>query len=77
MITPTTDDAIQPGNYVRHRTWTPEFVGTVVSIFDTGDLSVIWHGHMPNDQIHPDEVEKLTDEEKAAYIAAWPPEERA
>jgi hypothetical protein len=75
--TPTTSDPIQPGNYVRHRTWTPEHVGTVVSIFDDDELSVTWHGHMANDQIHPDEVEKLTEEEKAAYIAAWPAGKRA
>ncbi|MEU4224067.1 hypothetical protein AB0F17_07215 [Nonomuraea sp. NPDC026600] len=47
------------------------------SAAEDGDLSVIWHDIGRTDRIHPDQVERITDEEKAAYIAAWPSEERA
>jgi hypothetical protein len=72
----TTDHPILPGNYVRSLVW-PGHVGTVVAVFEDGDLSVDWQGHLSNDQINPGDVTKLTEEEKTAYIAAWKSEENA
>ncbi|MGR6921231.1 hypothetical protein ACU635_43905 [[Actinomadura] parvosata] len=72
MTDPTNDHPIQPGNYVRSLVW-PGHIGTVVSVFENGDLSVDWHGHLANDQINPGDVTKLTEEEKTAYIAEQPP----
>ncbi|WP_188194873.1 hypothetical protein [Nonomuraea sp. SYSU D8015] len=76
MNDPATNDPLLPGNYVRSLVW-PDHVGTVTAVDEDGDLFVTWHGHMPNDQISPDKVIKLTDEEKAAYIAAWQSEDDA
>jgi hypothetical protein len=42
---------------------------------EDGDLFVTWHGHLPNDQMSPNKVKKLTETEKAAYIDAWQPED--
>ncbi|MEV1003326.1 hypothetical protein [Nonomuraea sp. NPDC050202] len=73
MTDPTTTDPIEPGvTYVRSLVW-PGHVGTVTDIFDDGDLPVAWHHTFVNDQVSPTEVEVLSQEEKAAYIAAQPP----
>ncbi|MEV4079174.1 hypothetical protein AB0J43_02625 [Nonomuraea fuscirosea] len=72
--TPLDPGPILPGSYVRSLTWETEFVGTVTAVDEDGDLYITWHDTICRDQKRPDQVAKLTEEEKAAYIAAWKPE---